>query len=300
MSLLKQIQDSAADSTSDLSATLRRCKILAARLDSKPLEEWLRWESDGYPAEAELPDYRIWRVSVKGTFIGASGSAWQNARVPNICIPEHIRKTATMFRCHQSIFSLEQVLTKIDGTTFRTELGDLSVVLGTRVYKGYNCVETWSEFESSRVVEVLNAVRNRVLDFALTIEKQYPSAGDPSSPALIDRNMVTQIFNTTMHGGSMNLIGSVDRSAIDLAVRPLDLDDIRTQLSSLGIPDMDIQSLQEALKRDPTPSDPNKFGPRVAEWLGSAISNAASGSWKIGLDVASAVLSKLISKYYGL
>jgi len=66
MSLLEEIQTAAVDSTSDLGAILRRCKVLAARLGSKPLEEWLLWESNGYPAEAELPDYRVWGIAVKG------------------------------------------------------------------------------------------------------------------------------------------------------------------------------------------------------------------------------------------
>ena len=49
MTLLEDIQNSAVDSKSDLAALLRKCKLLAARLGSRPLEDWLLWESNGYP-----------------------------------------------------------------------------------------------------------------------------------------------------------------------------------------------------------------------------------------------------------
>lgn len=39
--------------------------------------------------------------------------------------------------------------------------GDLAVFLGTKVYRGQNCVQSWAEFGVGNLVELLNAVRNR-------------------------------------------------------------------------------------------------------------------------------------------
>lgn len=50
MTVLEEIQNEAVDSKSDLGALLRKCKVLAARLGSKQLQDWLIWESNGYPA----------------------------------------------------------------------------------------------------------------------------------------------------------------------------------------------------------------------------------------------------------
>jgi hypothetical protein len=57
MTLLEDIQNAAIDSQSDLGTLLRKCKLLAARLGSQPLEEFLLWESNGYPDDVEVPDY---------------------------------------------------------------------------------------------------------------------------------------------------------------------------------------------------------------------------------------------------
>ena len=51
MSLLEDIQSAAVDSNSDLGTILRKCKLLAARLGSKTLENWLIYESNGYPLD---------------------------------------------------------------------------------------------------------------------------------------------------------------------------------------------------------------------------------------------------------
>lgn len=69
MTLLEDIQNSAVDANSDLGTLLRKCKLLAARLGSQPLEDWLIWESNGYPDDVPVPDYRIWSLEVKGDFV---------------------------------------------------------------------------------------------------------------------------------------------------------------------------------------------------------------------------------------
>jgi len=65
MTLIEEIQREAVDSKSDLGMLLRKCKLLAARLGSKPLEDWLLWESNGYPGDVQVPDYRIWPLELK-------------------------------------------------------------------------------------------------------------------------------------------------------------------------------------------------------------------------------------------
>lgn len=61
---------------------LRKAQILATRLDHQPLKDWIRWEVDGYPDDAELPEYqRLGRVQVLGDFGGPFGSGYKNAPI---------------------------------------------------------------------------------------------------------------------------------------------------------------------------------------------------------------------------
>jgi hypothetical protein len=63
MSLLHDIQAAVLQEGTDLGPILLKVRLLAARLGSQPLADWVKHESEGYPAEAAVPDYRIIPVS---------------------------------------------------------------------------------------------------------------------------------------------------------------------------------------------------------------------------------------------
>ncbi len=107
MSILNEIQAAAVDGESDLGALLRKCKVLAARLGSEPLENWVLWESNGYPENVEVPDYRTWELQLTGHFFGPFGSGIQNAPIPLVCVPDKFRKHYERYECRQSIASIE-------------------------------------------------------------------------------------------------------------------------------------------------------------------------------------------------
>ncbi len=69
MSLLHQIQEAVLQDGSNLGSVLLKLRLLAARLGSNDLEEWVRHESEGYPHDAVLPEYRVVGVIYKGTFL---------------------------------------------------------------------------------------------------------------------------------------------------------------------------------------------------------------------------------------
>ena len=69
MNLLEDIQNAASDPSSSVSTLLRKCRILAARLGNQRLEDWIVWESDGYPEDVPVPKYRIWSLQVRGKFL---------------------------------------------------------------------------------------------------------------------------------------------------------------------------------------------------------------------------------------
>lgn len=55
MSLLHDIQAAVLQDGSDLGPILLRLRLLAARIGSQTLAEWVRHESEGYPPDANSP-----------------------------------------------------------------------------------------------------------------------------------------------------------------------------------------------------------------------------------------------------
>ena len=74
MNLLYDIQSAVLDKDAELGPILLKVRLLAARLGSQPLADWVKYESEGYPSEAPVPDYRIIPVTYTATFSGPFGS----------------------------------------------------------------------------------------------------------------------------------------------------------------------------------------------------------------------------------
>lgn len=302
MTLLEDIQNSAVDAKSDLGTLLRKCKFLAARLGSQPLEDWLIWESNGYPEDVDVPEYRVWSLQVVGHFSGPFGSGLRNAPIPLACIPEKVRKSYDRYECRQSIASIEDILAKTKGGMVQVSTGDLALVLGTKVYQHQNCLQAWAEFSTANLVELLNTVRNRILDFALAIWKEAPLAGESGSnaPQPLGAAKVTQIFNTTVYGGSANLVGSAQGSTVSFRILTNDFASLERVLRENGVGNEDIAELRTAVGSDERPASPQSFGPRVSSWIAGMMKKAANGTWELGVGAAGNLLAQAIAKFYGL
>ena len=300
--LLETIQSEAVDGKSDLSTLLRKCKVLAASLDSLPLEDWLVWESNGYPEGVDVPAYRTWPLIVKGTFLGVGGGGYQNVPIPMACLDQETRNLYENFQCRQGIESIEQAVRVGDRNPLSVDTSDLALSIGTRVYKNQNWVQAWAEFDLGQFIELLNAVRNRILDFSLALGKEAPSAGDVPSIAtsLLESGRVTQIFNMTISGGTANIVGVADQSEIMFDISVGDFDSLREALLGNDITSNDVEALRVAIQEDKAEPVHTGFGPRVSKWVGSMTEKASSGTWSVSLSTASNLLASVLSKYFGM
>lgn len=109
MSLLHQIQESVVQDGSSLGPILLKLRLLAARLGSNDLEEWVKHESEGYPQDAVLPDYRIVGVTYKGTFSGPFGSGIKNAPIPPILIKTFANDSWNNYSVRESIAAVDEL-----------------------------------------------------------------------------------------------------------------------------------------------------------------------------------------------
>ncbi|TPW23749.1 hypothetical protein FH712_07375 [Marinobacter nauticus] len=301
MTLLIDLQNAAVDASEDLGTLLRKCKVLAARLDNQPLENWLIWESNGYPEDVPVPDYRQWPLEVKGHFSGYAGSGLRDAPIPSICLPEHVRGSYENYSCRLSISSIEATLRESDGRPLRVPTGDLAVALGTNVYEGNNCLQAWAEFSPNNLHELVNAVRNKVLDFSLALWKRFPDLGElDAKTSEAEAKAINQIFNTTVYGGSANLVGNASNSTFNLNFSAGDFAGLRQFLLEHGVSEEDAQMLEKAIDQEEEPVTDAGFGPHISDWISRMVAKAASGSWNISVGAAGGLLAQALGKFFGL
>jgi AbiTii len=213
MSLLRQIQDDAVDSTVSVPTLLRRCKILSARLGSEDFKSWIESELSGYARKEDLPDYRVLTVHSKGHFSGPYGSGIRNADIPLSCLPKDFREALGHSYLMQPVAAMESLAASESGGLLQEPWSpDLVAHFGQNIYQHQSCMQAWKVIPKSSLVAALDAVRTRVLNFVLEIEATNPDAGEAApNVAPIPKEKVQQIFNTYITGTVQNLAsGSTD------------------------------------------------------------------------------------------
>jgi hypothetical protein len=215
MSLLREIQKAAIDSSIDLPTLLRKCKVLAARLGNENFKHWIDNELSGYDRKDDLPEYRILNVNSKGNFCGPFGSGLRNGDIPLLCVPEDFREYLGHSYLMQPIAAISSLVANKDAGTFE-EPWDPNIVarFGRSIYEDLVCMQAWKVIPAPALVAILDTVRTRVLNFVLEIEAENPSAGEAmNNEKPLPQETVQHIFNTYIAGNVQNLAsGSTDVS----------------------------------------------------------------------------------------
>jgi hypothetical protein len=301
MSLLKEIQDAAVDSKTDILTVLRKCRVLASRLSNDELKSWVQKELDGYKSDDSLPDYRVMKCQSQGHFIGHFGAELKNAPISSINIPEDYRDALTTAEFKQSISALVD-LTKLESICGEWP-AEAYQLFGNRFYKDMVLVYAHKVIPRNFVISIIETVRNRVLNFALEIEAANPQAGEttPGSKPLSEK-IVSQIFNTNIVGNVGNLAtgGSHFAQTATVQIAAGDAKALRESLKSIGVSDPEADELELAIKSDPPLKAKTGFGNKVAQWIGKMVGKSAQGLLKVSTEVAAETLSKTIKSYCGL
>lgn len=261
------------------------------------------WESNGYPDSVTVPEYRIWSLETFGQFSGSSGERTLPIHLTALKLfSDEVKEHYDRYQYKESVAHTE-ILLKEHGfkSNIQVSTAHMALEIGTKLYPHYNCVQAWAEYHPSRLVELLNSVRNRVLDFALAVGKEAPNAGEAGSSAHenIEPAKVTQIFYTTVHGGAANIVGAATASPVTFSIGVKDFSALQRVLGEKGVSAEDMSELKTALEADPAPSAPEKFGLHVSSWIGKMVTKAVTGGWQITAGAAGKLLADAITKYYG-
>lgn len=303
MPLIEEIQAGAIAEAGDVSALLRKCKLLAARLDARELSTWVDHELNGYPTDAVLPPYRLLNARSFGNFVGPFGMRGNGLQIPLSVLPEGLRENYRTVRLGDAI-SAYQSLLEGDGTgsariPWSTEL---AVHCASKVTPDMQCVEAWIDVPLGAVHKLINAVKTAILGFAIDIEREAPDAGEtPIGGARpITEEKVTQIFNTNITGSVGNVAnGGTDfQQTATVNVQLGDWDAFTQYLRSLGIVDEASPTLKAELEsiRNEGPSVNTSRG---RELIAHLVTKAATSGAGVAVEVAATGIAKAVAGFLG-
>ena len=309
MTLLEDLIDGSSGDSVPVATLLRKVKVLAARLKTVELAEWVDHELLGYPTGAQVPEYRgPFETEVLGNFSGPFGSGLQNYLIPSLGFPAEYRK-GYLFNIQflQPIAEIES-LGGSDEPLQAPWPANAVVIINNmiqrgevRLYEGMGLQQAWRSISKNQLQAIVDSVRTRILELALSLEAIAPDAGqrDASTP---DPARLQQIV-TNVYGGSPNIAvaSSQFEQTVSLPAQG-DLEALAELLSRLGVTDDEIEDLRSALDADNETPTPGELGVSTSSWLGRVVARISTAGVDVmtgagGALVAQAVISYLLGPH---
>jgi hypothetical protein len=303
MALLHQIQESLLDETIDLAPALLKFKFLASKLGSEPLEDWIHHEMQGYPAGVEIPDYRVANLTYTGNFAN-SVHQYTNHPIPAALILQHTSEEWLSHDIREGMSAIDH-LTKgaTNGGKVGIDVSGLLLVLQGKIYERMVIQSISASFPITVLLCLQTAVRTRLLDLTIAIEKRLPASaeitiGTQGTTNPKEEVAVTQIFHQTVYGDMTNVASSGSNGTVNVNVTKGESRSLQAALQKLGFDESEANELV-AIAADEKPDTPDQpFGAKARAWIGKRISKGADGVLAAGGKVTQKELVELFQQFY--
>ena len=292
MSLVNDIITEVVDYTSDLSQVLRKATVLASELGSEDLRAWVEAELNGYEDQDALPAYRVSTGSNHGNFAGLAGRSGKGLPIPLSLLPESWRERMWKLKLRQGVAALLEMLRS--ETEYVEEWpADLVASVSDDIYQDMTMISARKDVPRARIAAVLDAVRNRLLNFLLELKAQHPEeveTGGAKLQSIPTDDVQVYVVNNIYGGANVVAIGETVQQLVQQGVKPGNLESLLSALREASLPDELVNELPEAIDEDESVRG-GGVGPKVSRWL-------AKVGEKVATSTVAAVAAQAIFKYY--
>lgn len=247
-SIIIEIQRAATDSSQSLVDLLRKCLLVARKLGLADFQRWVECELHGYSIGKDVPEHRRIQGAVK---------AWNpyHGWIPVILGDSGFTDTVSVVQLGSSVSELEALLKSPEGTIqipfSPEELELLRKGLDTHL------VPT-RLFGKPQIAGVLDSVRSRILDWAITLEAE----GVLGEGLSFSRDE-TEKAQSVVQNIRNSIVGDVHGAQIQFG----NYNTIHAKLKECGIAQADRNELEN-----------------IVDELGGATGNKRKGALKRGLE----------------
>lgn len=299
MKLIKELQENVIDEKVSLSTTLRKAKVLASLLKNDQFKKWVDDELNGYDGDSILPEYRQLSTQSYGTFANGFQMV-KNSPLPTHHLPEVVQNYASQIDLRQGIKELESLAAIKDQSLHFKWPPDMIAIIQGEFNASYALLDAWRAVGRSQIEGILDAIRNRLLEFILQLKGIRPEIVE-SEEAIgqIPEEKVANVFKITIQGDHNVLAtGTGFSQNVQQHVIAKNDNSLAEALRQMNVPSKDIEELKKTIQVD-GPRPKKSLGEGVKHWIGKMTGKALEGAWKVAVDTAPGILTKAISKYYG-
>ena len=300
MGFLESIQTDLVDHNTSIASTLLKLRLLAAKLGSDELTEWIKYEAEGYPHDADIPTYRVVSISFSGTFHGPLGSGVKDAPIPPVLIEEFVGGDWIISKIRESAAAVENMAHQKNG--IHLDFSNLIIPLRGKVYPGYEPAQIVGFISQTSFIEMANAIRNRLLEITIEIAKKIPGAEGVELTSIIRApEETTQIFHQTIHGNMTNIQNTGAEANIQVTINKHDLESLKTGLLRYGLSEEESEKVAKLIsEQEPKDQINTGFNDGVRKWLADRIARGLDAGFKSGISVLTKVVQEAAMQYWGL
>ena len=300
MGFLESIQADLVDHNTSIASTLLKLRLLAAKLGSDELTEWIKFEAEGYPQDADIPTYRVVPVSFSGTFLGPLDRRIENAPIPPLLIKQIAGEDWVNYKIRESAAAVENMTGEKKGIYL--DLSNLIVVLRGKIYPDYNPGKIVGFISQTPLIEMSNAIRKRLLEITIEIAKKIPGAeGVELASISSSPEVTTQIFNHTVHGNITHIQSTGADANIQVTIDKHDLESLKTGLLRSGLSEEESEVVAKLIsEQEPSDQVNTGFNDGIRKWLADRIASGFDAAFKGGISALTKVLQEAAMQYWGL
>jgi hypothetical protein len=301
MKLINEIIELLSSDTSNLNNALFKTKVLLYKLGEKNLVHWVNSELNGYSGIENLPGYRVLTVSILGNM---SNGAYRYSSQPLLIahLDKELQKRLETNYLTQSIAVLESYAKDESGLRIQIP-PEFYPALSKGYLGGYHIENAWGVNSAGSMLQVINEVRSRLLDFVLELSEKIPEELNEDTMKEKSQEIGTSdLFRNAVFGDNATVvIGDSNIQNIKNTIQKNDFAALAAELKKYSVPEEDISSLKVAIESDKDTPDlaENKFGPKVRKWISGMLTKATDAVWDIKIGIAANLLFEALKAYYG-
>ncbi|MBI1450444.1 MULTISPECIES: hypothetical protein [Acinetobacter] len=289
-SIVEKLQLLAIDPESDIEEILDKALFVASKLKIDDFKIWCKQEIDGYEL-AQVPEYRKFKGDLR--FLEKSGA------LTSINLPSSVDELITSVNFSKSIGQLNSLLEN-KNPTFLAPLSNGQRQLIIEI-EDNDISEPFIVLARYQLESVKKRVKSIILNWSLELEDKG-ILGQGLKFTEKEKGIAMSVNNYHIQN-MQGVVGNVNESTINqnnqMNVYAKDFDSLARLLTENKVAFSDIQELKHALNADGVPTEPNRFGKNVSEWIGKMVVKATTGGWEISVATAGSLLSGAIGAYYG-
>lgn len=301
MKLIDNLIEELTDKSVILTDVLIKTKVLAFKLKNVELQAWVDSELNGY-TDAQLPEYRILTCQITGT-ISNGFQRGTNYPIPLSSLKPKEREMMKTIRLFQSISTLDEIVHKNDSAKMYMSIPpEMYGYLSRDFGNGFVIEFARRELDLVQIVQVLTAIRTKLLDFLLKLNEEVGENEDIKPMTQGEgKDKVASIFSSAVFGNNTTIIvGDNNTQTLSNSnITSGNFTELEKYLKASGMDEKDIAELQIVIDKDNQNQSTKEFGTKVKAWVQKMMGKAMDNSWKVGLAAAGKLLADGITRYYG-